>query len=59
MDVNNLCQAALKMPQPKNERKESRVDNVAVRGRLAYHIQNGKKIISGLSLSKRLSSLDR
>lgn len=43
----------------KNERKEPRVDNAAVRGRLAYHIQNGKKIISGLSLSKRLSSLDR
>lgn len=59
MNVNNLCQAALKMPQPKNERKESRVDDVAVRGRLAYHIQNGKKIISGLPLSKSLSSLDR
>ena len=59
MNVNNLCQVVLKIPLPQNERKESRVDNVAVRGRLAYHIQNGKKIISGLSLSKRLSSLDR
>lgn len=31
----------------KNERKEPRVDNAAVKGKVAYHIQNGKKTLSG------------
>ena len=47
MDANNLCQAVLKIPPLKNERKEPRVDNAAVKGKAAYHIQNGKKTLSG------------
>ena len=42
----------------KNERKEPRVDNAAVKGKAAYHIQNGKKTLSGWHNSRNLGSHD-